>query len=739
MKYKGGSLGIQAVPGAGKTFIITHLVADLIEDMEKRNYDGKILVLTYMNSAVKNFKNRIKAILEDRECSKSSFEVMTIHSLAMKIIKENTEYIFMSEETQILDDYKKEMMIARAIEEFESLSENENKINSFIDKSKRDNKNIQDKWRREFTSIVLNAIKLLKYENIDEENLEKIVADKSYRGIMSIISPIYTNYQEILRQSSYIDYDDILLLAYNILVDNPTVREKYQEEYLYVFEDECQDSNLIQGKIIELISKNVNKSKFKSNLVRVGDVNQSITGTFTGSNPRYFVDFCRNADFSYQMNMAGRSSKNIIELANYLVTYVTGSDNEFKGSLERLLIEEVEKGKGYKENPITDGYLLNAKSLPNQEEEISNLSKTILYTRQKFPEYSIGILSFSNYDIDRLSEILYSKEIEHEKISSNNGVRNKIIDDLKLMVDFIIDTKDADLFADMFESVFILRQDEFELQDDQLKKIKGVIKKIKPLDYLFDDEYFTKNSKKLCQYVDNFIENVFKHFLLESRDRLGKILNYEGIDPATYIEYIGANIDLDINEKQVMEYIYFYVNNLANYELVDLARLSTTFDKRYSRVFESAISSIYEVGEMEAEPGKIYLSTLHKSKGLEWDMVIIMDLNSNDYPSSLKDYYRFDRKYLRKDYAYPEAFINREIDFISGKSISNMDEYEARLKIDLMAERIRLLYVGITRAKRGLILFNARQKYFEALNKYFPKKDSHFFQVLREFIVRKRQ
>src|SRR3712207_7268179 len=85
MEYKSGTMGVQAVPGAGKTFIITNLVCQLIEEMEVENREGKILVLTYMNSAVNNFKSRIRGILTEKNLPKSRFEVMTIHSLAMKI------------------------------------------------------------------------------------------------------------------------------------------------------------------------------------------------------------------------------------------------------------------------------------------------------------------------------------------------------------------------------------------------------------------------------------------------------------------------------------------------------------------------------------------------------------------------------------------------------------------------------------------------------------------------------
>ena len=90
ISYERGTMAVPAVPGAGKTFIVTNLVAKLL--CENKHKGGKILILTYMNSAVNNFKGRIKKILQDNEIKEeNSYEVMTIHSLAVKIIKENPE------------------------------------------------------------------------------------------------------------------------------------------------------------------------------------------------------------------------------------------------------------------------------------------------------------------------------------------------------------------------------------------------------------------------------------------------------------------------------------------------------------------------------------------------------------------------------------------------------------------------------------------------------------------------
>ncbi|WP_165478778.1 UvrD-helicase domain-containing protein, partial [Clostridioides difficile] len=97
INYDNGTMAVPAVPGAGKTFIITNLVAKLL--LEQKHKGGKILILTYMNSAVNNFKGRIRKILEENKIDDTnSYEVMTIHSLAVKIIKEKPEVVMLSED-----------------------------------------------------------------------------------------------------------------------------------------------------------------------------------------------------------------------------------------------------------------------------------------------------------------------------------------------------------------------------------------------------------------------------------------------------------------------------------------------------------------------------------------------------------------------------------------------------------------------------------------------------------------
>jgi len=200
--YENGTMAVPAVPGAGKTFIVTNLVAKLLS--EKKHNKSKILILTYMNSAVNNFKGRIKKILQDNEIKEeNSYEVMTIHSLAVKIIKEKPEVVMLSEEFSIADDLQKSIILGECIQKFR-LSGGEAAFQWFL-KDQKDGEwkdRMLDAWENGFYDLVGNAIGELKYKEISTEKLEDIVSD-GYKGILKIILPIYKEYDKKFTHSFF--------------------------------------------------------------------------------------------------------------------------------------------------------------------------------------------------------------------------------------------------------------------------------------------------------------------------------------------------------------------------------------------------------------------------------------------------------------------------------------------------------------------------------------------------------
>lgn len=108
--YRGGQLAVPAVPGAGKTTVLAHLAADLIQEGLHR--PGKILIVTVMNSAVSNFARRIGDFLKERGLPRTAgYEVKTLHSLAMGILKERPEFLMINQNFQVIDESTQRSLI----------------------------------------------------------------------------------------------------------------------------------------------------------------------------------------------------------------------------------------------------------------------------------------------------------------------------------------------------------------------------------------------------------------------------------------------------------------------------------------------------------------------------------------------------------------------------------------------------------------------------------------------------
>ena len=719
ISYENGTMAVPAVPGAGKTFIVTNLVAKLL--CENKHKGGKILILTYMNSAVNNFKGRIKKILQDNEIKEeNSYEVMTIHSLAVKIIKEKPETVMLSEEFSIADDLQKNIILNECINNFK-LNGGQRAFVWFL-KDQKDNEwkdRMLDAWENGFYDLIGNAIGELKYNNITPYDLEKII-DGSYKGILKIVLPIYKEYDKKLKQHGLLDYDDILILAHKALTLDEGLRNKFQSRYKYIFEDECQDSNEIQGKIIKLISKENN------NLVRVGDINQSITGTFSSSDPKYFKEFIKEADNCFRMDMSNRSSKDIIDLANKLVKYVTTEFNqiECREALEAMDIKTVPENKGYKENPKPEVYSINTKRYITWQDEIE---KTVMYAqniKKKYPDKSIGILVPYNDQVTQVSKVLTDNNLEFEELGPNSLNKRRMLVNISYIIDFILNCDDIQKLILVLDKVFIHTDNELG-KSDFLELIKN---------YTTEELIYNENKEDLI--IDNE-SDVYRGYV-KGINVIKEILEYPITRLDLLILFIGQKLELEKEDRAVIDYVSFYIKYLLieniNMSLTDVYEI---ISNTKNRVFNYIIDVVYEINGYEPQPGSIRVCNYHKSKGLEWDCVFLLGLVQYNFPDNVKQKFQSDRWYLKDRYKNPIAVVKSEIDKILNKSIDI--DYMYKSKIDVINEKIRLLYVGITRAKEMLILSCSSYKdETEIGKKNKEQKPSIYINELEKHIKQKR-
>ena len=716
IKYEGGKMAVPAVPGAGKTFIVTNLVAKLLE--EKRQGKGKILILTYMNSAVNNFKVRIKKILEEKNIDeRNSYEVMTIHSLAVKIIKEKPEIVMLNEDFNIADDLQKTMILSDCINNFK-LNGGEKAFRFFL----KEQKDVMwfdrqlDAWEKGFYDLVQNTISELKYKDITPQKLEEYIKENR-RGILKIILPIYTQYEKKLKANGLLDYDDMLILAHRALSIDEDLKRKYQNKYQYVFEDECQDSNEIQGKIIGLICEEHN------NLVRVGDINQSITGTFSSSDPKFFKQFIEESDYCYRMDMSNRSSKDVINLANELVRYVTQNlQEECRDALEEMDIKTVPTNMGYKENPKPDKYQINYKYYETFDKEIEQTVKFVRNIHKKYPDKSIGVLVPYNEHINLVAKELIKEDLEFEELGPNSLRKRRVIDNIAQVIDFILNCDDMEKLIEVLDKVYI--------KTDNKEGKKDFIQLLRENNYTVEDLLYDREiSKEIIIDIDS---DLYKSFLF-GLESLKNIIEYPLTRIDKLILFIGDNISIEAQERAIVDYLGFYVKYLVcENNNINLQQIYNLLSDRKNRVFSYIIEVVSEINGYEPYPGSITVCNYHKSKGLEWDCVFLLGMTEFNFPDNIYQKFQCDKWYLKEKYKNPEANIKGEIDLmLQGEVTTN---YPREIKENLIKEKIRLLYVGITRAKEMLILSaSAKNSASDKRN----QKPSMYLSILKNIIDKK--
>ncbi|MFI3300152.1 MAG: ATP-dependent helicase [Candidatus Gastranaerophilales bacterium] len=354
LDYEVGKMAISAVPGAGKTFILLALIVKLL-DMGVNSEN--IFVMTYMESAARNFRERIKTI---RQNSNQLPNISTIHGLALRILKENSNFerLGLSGDFEICDDTQRGRIIKNLATQAKL------------------KKTEMDEFDR---GISIYKIGCGVFENITDKKVAQF-------------QKFYEQYQLTLSELNLIDYDDILLSSVKLLEQNSDILAYYQDICKYIIEDEAQDSSAIQQRLINLLSAKQN------NLIRCGDINQAITTTFSNADVAGFRDFIAKNQ-SVSMNRSQRCSKDVWTLANRLVSWALVQDGAEAGLFE-IYMREVE-GK----NPVSEN-AIHANIFPSTNDERNFVLKQIKMAFKKNPQSTIAILARSNFQVAQWSNFL---------------------------------------------------------------------------------------------------------------------------------------------------------------------------------------------------------------------------------------------------------------------------------------------------------------------------------------------
>ena len=249
-----GPLLVIAGAGSGKTRILTHRIANLIESGTA--FPGEICALTFTNKTARVMKERVAQILANKGIPVDDILISTFHSLGAKLLRMYGGRIGLESGFTIYDDSDQLVLIKEAMEVL----------------------NISDKVIS--PKAILHRIGALKNDAI---NPLEFVPDRN-NFFEAKMAPVIRLYEEGLRKNNAVDFGDLILRTYQLFKQDEAFRDRFQERYRFVLVDEYQDTNASQYKLLRLMTE-----KYR-NLCVVGDEDQSIYG-WRGADIRNILDF----------------------------------------------------------------------------------------------------------------------------------------------------------------------------------------------------------------------------------------------------------------------------------------------------------------------------------------------------------------------------------------------------------------------------------------------------------------
>ncbi|MBW2740382.1 MAG: ATP-dependent helicase [Deltaproteobacteria bacterium] len=351
----GQPMQVLASAGSGKTRVLTERVRHIIENTRKEG----VIALTFTNKAAEEMLAR----LDDLEGIEERCWIATIHAVAQRILDQYGHAIGLPSELHIYerDQDRKKVFL-------QSLHENGIDVDALLNLSDKNTR----KNRERIIQNYMDQFSIVKRELLNEEEVkEKYASDDNFWLI-------FQAYQDALLESGGIDFDDILVYAHRILLEQPWCGDIYRAKYKHVCVDEAQDLNKAQYEFIKALCED----KIK-NVMMVGDPDQMIYG-FNGSSCDYFChqfikDFGPN---TFELKENYRSSKAVIRLANNIKPSSQVESEFARNGKSQIEAQQDEKSEAlWICNKINE--LLQTKNDSDIEGEIS-LSNMVVIARNRF-------------------------------------------------------------------------------------------------------------------------------------------------------------------------------------------------------------------------------------------------------------------------------------------------------------------------------------------------------------------
>ena len=703
LRYHSGKMGVSAVPGSGKTWTLSYLAAKLIRE-GAIDINQEILVVTLVNAAVDNFSIRISnQLLAEELLPGFGYRIRTLHGLANDIVRERPDLAGLGTGYQIIDEVEANRIkqsIARDwlkshIDFFEPYLQYEEYQR---EKLYENNKNLPAMVE----SIATAFIRLSKDRQLTPKALrEKLEQTQIPMPLVEMGTQIYNEYQDALNYRGSVDFDDLIRLALRCLRSDPSLVEILRDRWPYILEDEAQDSSLLQQEILSLLAGE------NGNWVRVGDPNQAIYESFTTASPQYLLDFLKR-EYVEERSLpeSGRSTLSIIDLANHLITWTQNEhpNPEARGALNPPFIKPTPHGdpQPNPEDCLSCIRLVERELSPDQE--IRFVADAVESFLQEHPDKTIAILSPRNTRGFKFVDELNKRKIPTvDSLLQSTSATRLSTGAIANILHYLSDPESSHKLSQAYK---VWRRAE-RSDEDNWTFFKGIIRMIRSIDHVEDYLWPTVKGDWLESLKQEGADTQVIEELEAFRNVVRGWQNTVFLPIDQLILTVSQDLFLDPSELALAYKLSSLLRQFSNahpdWRLPEFTDELANIAKNQRKYL--GFSQEDEAFNPDLYPGQVVVATMHKAKGLEWDCVFLSSVNNYNFPSGA-EYDQFQsEKWFVKDHLNMEAEVISQLKTLTeGNPFDWYQPGKASMEArhEFIRERLRLLFVGVTRARKWL-------------------------------------
>ncbi|MCS3953365.1 ATP-dependent helicase [Salinibacter ruber] len=736
--YEGGTMGVAAVPGSGKTWTLTRLAARLVAEADLDAHQ-EVLVVTLVNSSVDNFSSRIDQLIEQEGMLPDvGYRVCTLHTLAHEIVRARPDLAGLSEDFHVIDDRQSSDILRDVASSW--YQSNQSSITGYLTGDISDYKRkevLADKLPGQVRRVAQNAITYAKSNGLSPEALRGYLRDSGAEmPLAEMAQSIYQGYQQALNVRNAVDYDDLIRHALQVLRIDDELLTRLRDQWPFVLEDEAQDSSKIQQQILRRLVGD------RENWVRVGDPNQAIYESFTTADPNLLREFVNEADQSPKLAQSGRSQPSIIKLANRTIWWSQERhpNEEVQGALTKPFIRTTSERDPQPNPPDRPDRIAFVDGQFTEEEEIKKVASALGPWLEANPKKTCAMLvPVRGMGVDAASRLEEQGIPYTDSLLKTTSQTREAAQRIERVVEYLakptsparlarcyVQWRSSQVEANGARDESFSKDESFSEgggkpegesksegkgEPEGKSKMEAVKAEIRETSRLVSqigrpEEYIWPQGRSWLSEVEAGLTNEQLSRLEAFREKVRYWLELSGLPIGQLIMALGRDFFSDPDRLALVQKFSGLLRRASNYNPEwGLPRLSDELEviAENERRFEGVGS-----GEADFDPedhkGEVTISTMHGAKGLEWDRVHMMGVNDYHFPAAVAEDSFLPEKWYYRDGLNLQAETLAQIDaLMDGKSYEE-SEATTEARHEYARERIRLFYVCVTRAREELMI-----------------------------------